>query len=75
MCVTSEIAGKHTLRGGDASKLASLNTEGTNQFRPGQNRNVTYVSRLQAVAAAVDAQLELMEREHPHRKIGLGMIC
>jgi hypothetical protein len=39
---------------------------------PGQRRDVTYVSRLQCVQAAIDQQLEVLAKEHPKAKVGLG---
>lgn len=72
-CVTTEIEGRHELKGADARKrLQSLNTERADQWAPRERRNVTYVSRLQSVQAAVDAQLHQMEKEQPERRIGLG---
>jgi len=74
MCVTSELAGIHSLKGVEAdelSKLASLNTDGAQQWIPNQNRNVTYISRLQAVKAAVSKQIVSLAKEHPERRVGL----
>jgi len=34
-------------------------------------KNTTFVSRLQSVQAAVSNQLELLEKQHPNKKIGL----
>lgn len=39
---------------------------------PGQRRDVTYVSRLQCVQAAIDQQLDVLAKEHPKAKVGLG---
>lgn len=73
MCVTTEIEGKHELKGAEARKrLQSLNTERADQWAPRERRNITYVSRLQSVQAAVDAQLAQMEKEQPSRHVGLG---
>jgi hypothetical protein len=72
MCVTTELRGRHQLKGGEnLQKLASLNTEGADQWMRGQRRDVTYVSRLQSVQAAVDAQLAKMEKEEPNRRVGI----
>jgi hypothetical protein len=38
---------------------------------PGERRDVTYISRLQAVQAAVDHQLEEMIKQHPNRRVAL----
>lgn len=38
---------------------------------PGQNRNVTYISRIQCVQAAVGAQMDLLAKDHPNKRVGL----
>jgi hypothetical protein len=61
MCVTKEVPGRLNLRGSHLTELArQLNTEGGVQYMPGQRRDVTYVSRLQAMQAAVDKQIQRM---------------
>ena len=52
-------------------RLQSLNDTHEDQYLPGQRRNVTYVSRLQGVQAAVDHQLEEMMKESPNRRVAL----
>ena len=52
-------------------RLQSLNDTREDQNLPGQRRNVTYVSRLQGVQAAVDHQLEEMMKESPNRRVAL----
>ncbi|XP_041351713.1 uncharacterized protein LOC121370501 [Gigantopelta aegis] len=72
MCVTTEVPGKVKLRGSSRlERLRSFNDDHSDQYLPRQHRNTTYVSRLQAVQAAVDHQLEEMSREHPHRRVAL----
>jgi hypothetical protein len=72
MCVTTEVPGKVKLRGSERlSKLQSLNDTRESQWIPGQKHNVTYVSRLQAVQAAVDHQLGEMAKDFPKRKVAL----
>jgi len=71
MCVSTEIAGRHELKGSSAKNLASLNTERADQWAPRERHDVTYVSRLQSVKAAIDSQLEKMQREQPNRKVGI----
>ncbi|KAK3802743.1 hypothetical protein RRG08_012258 [Elysia crispata] len=73
MCVTSEISGKIKLRGNNQlRRLESFNEGNENQFLPSQrNREVTYVSRLQAMQAAVDHQLNQMAQQHPDRRVAL----
>lgn len=75
MCVTSEIDGRIQLRGGGPS-LDGLRQPGDGDQRlPGQRRNVTYVSRLQAVQAAVQTQIETLAREAPHKRVALLTFC
>lgn len=72
--MTTEVKGRTELRGaGDKLKdlARSLNPEGGQQYMPGWARDVTYISRLQCVQAAVDAQLTALEREHPNSRVGL----
>lgn len=54
-----------------SSELQKLNTEGSSQRLPNQRRNVTYVSRLQAVQAAVDAQLQTLAKSSPQRRVAV----
>jgi len=49
----------------------SLNADGEDQSLPRQSRNVTYVSRLQAVQAAVDHQLSTLVGAHPSYRVAL----
>jgi len=62
MCVTTEVPGKVALRGDRTSSLTRLREAGDdqNQYLPGERRDATYISRLQAVQAAVNAQIEDM---------------
>ncbi|PVD28840.1 hypothetical protein C0Q70_11435 [Pomacea canaliculata] len=72
MCVTSEISGHMRLRGGTPlHRLRSMNASGEDQHLPHQRRDVTYVSRLQAVQAAVDHQLNEMAKNSPFRRVGV----
>lgn len=70
MSVTSQVPGRINLRGSMA-RHQSLNTERADQYLPRQRRDVTYISRLQAVQAAVDHQLEEMIKQHPNRRVAL----
>lgn len=45
-------------------------SDGSDQFAF-KDRNVTYVSRLQCVQAAIESQVDLMKVEYPNRKVGL----
>lgn len=71
MCVTTEVSGNWKLKGDKTSKLMSLNTENTSQLLPRQRRDVTYVSRLQCVQAAVETQLDKLAKEHPNAKVAI----
>lgn len=50
-------------RGDSSSKSAGLLASGDdrNQYFPGQRRDVTYISRLQAVQAAITTQINLLK--------------
>jgi len=73
MCVTSEIQGKLKLRGDEkrSAALQALNTERTSQYMPGQKQDVSYVSRLQCVQAAVSTQLDDLEQHFPKSPVAL----
>lgn len=72
MCVTTEVPGHVALRGAESLRRAQrLNREREDQFLPRQRRDVTYVSRLQSVQAAIDHQLQEMEKEFPNRRVAL----
>jgi len=68
-----QLPGNVKLRGSEKRdrENRTLNPGRENQFLPGEGRNVTYISRLQGMQAAVDAQLEDMKKEHPHRRVAL----
>ena len=59
------------MRGDRLSSIQSLNDTRESQYMPGQRRDVTFVSRLQGVQAAVDQQLGDMAKEHPNRRLAL----
>ena len=64
--------GKINLRGTNRlQRLNSIHGEGESQFMPGQRQDITYISRLQSMQAAVDHQLEQMSKEHPDRRVAL----
>eukprot|EP00029_Vermamoeba_vermiformis_P006511 TRINITY_DN2572_c1_g1_i2.p1 TRINITY_DN2572_c1_g1~~TRINITY_DN2572_c1_g1_i2.p1 ORF type:complete len:687 (-),score=231.37 TRINITY_DN2572_c1_g1_i2:56-2116(-) len=71
MCVTTEISGSLKLKGDKTQSYRHLNNENMDQYMPGQRRDVTYISRLQCVQAAIDQQLEALAKEHPKAKVGL----
>ncbi|CAL1543139.1 unnamed protein product [Lymnaea stagnalis] len=74
MCVTTEISGTIKLRG--TSQLKRLQSfvenDEVDQRLPSQRgQSVTYISRLQAMQAAVDHQLGEMAKNHPNRRVAL----
>lgn len=73
MCVTQAVAGRHRIKGdrmtGMHKDLMKF-SDGSDQRLQGDH-GVTYVSRLQCVQSAIDAQLEAMQKNNPGRKIGL----
>ncbi|CAN0089570.1 unnamed protein product, partial [Hapterophycus canaliculatus] len=73
MCVTTAVEGRLALRGDRTKDMGRLLTseDARNQLMPGQRRGVTYVSRLQSMQAAIDAQLGIMAKEMPSRHAGL----
>jgi hypothetical protein len=77
MCVTQEIQGKVKLKGQpnqpDLSQFMEHNQGGhmASQFLPGQNQNTTYVSRLQAMQAALSSQIDMIARVYPQKRIGV----
>ena len=76
MCVTQEIQGQVNLRGNnnapDLSQFIEQNQYGqqAQQAWPGQNQNVTYVSRMQAMQAAVADQMDQMAGAYPQKPCG-----
>jgi len=71
MCVTTEVEGKLTLKGDHTKQLAALNTDRSSQRLPNEKRNVTYISRLQSLQAAVDAAMNKLVAESPRKRVGL----
>jgi hypothetical protein len=70
MCCTTEVPANLALRSKD--KLNEIKTQflddHSDQYLPGQRRGATYVSRLESVQAAVDAQLEALKAQYPNRR-------
>lgn len=52
-------------------RLQALNDTGESQYLPRQNRDVTFVSRLQGLQAAVESQLEQLAADHASRRVAL----
>ncbi|KAK6171244.1 hypothetical protein SNE40_019473 [Patella caerulea] len=72
MCVTTEVPGHVNFRrSATLDALGRFNRAGDDQYLPHQNRNVTNVSRLQAMQAAVDKQLEDLIKDHPNRRVAI----
>lgn len=72
MGVTKPATGRIKLKTNKHEELLKLlQPDERDQFLPGQNRNVTYISRLECVQAAIDAQLTAMQTKMPTRKVGL----
>jgi len=42
------------------------------QHLPGQDRNVTYISRLQCAVAAIESQIESLALEYPNKRVVIG---
>ena len=72
MCVTKAVQGKFKIKGDKYDELQALMkfSDGSDQFAF-NDRNVTYVSRLQCVQAAIESQLIDMKNEKSKRKVGL----
>ncbi len=74
MCVSEAIKGKFKIKGDrtkqDMRDLMKFSA-GSNQLLTRAERNVTYVSRIQCVKAAVEAQLKEMAVGAANRKVGV----
>ncbi|XP_070541916.1 circularly permutated Ras protein 1-like [Ptychodera flava] len=73
MCVTTEVPGMFPLRANDSTRALELyNTSpDIEQYMPYQRRDVSYVSRLQAMQSAVDHNLSKLFKDCPTKRIGL----
>ncbi|CDW86904.1 type a von willebrand factor domain-containing protein [Stylonychia lemnae] len=72
MCVSQPIAGKHSIKGDKTQALRNLMqfSDGSDQRLQGED-NVTYISRLQCLQAAIESQLIDMAIGAPDRKVGI----
>jgi hypothetical protein len=77
MCCTSELKGEIKIKQ-DSKLTQSLDqfierAHGNTalQYLPNEARNVSYVSRLQCVQAAVTSQIEQLAKEHPNKRVAL----
>jgi len=74
MCVTTPVKGKLKFKGDKKDDWAELNRnfgDGSLQYLPQEDQNVTWVSRLQCVKAAIEAQLLEMAQTYPNRRVGI----
>jgi len=78
MCVTSEIEGEVNLRGGGPDVREVLAgtgllsaADGPQHFRSERGRRITYISRLQAVQAAVATQIESLAKSAPNKRVAI----
>ena len=72
MCVSSPVTGKHKLKGNNLDKKRKdlmAFSDGSDQFFGG-SRNVTYISRLQCLQAAIESNLSNLMKVSPNRKVG-----
>ncbi|ELR11576.1 Ras subfamily protein [Acanthamoeba castellanii str. Neff] len=83
MCVSTEVPAlqnewKALRQGGGKSKEeknkeinASFNAENSYQYMPRENRNASYISRLECMQAAVDTHLQRLKVQSPNKKVVL----
>jgi hypothetical protein len=60
MCSTTEVIGKHKFKGTHNSNVDLGNDRRADQYLPNERRDITYVSRLQCVQAAVAHQIDIL---------------
>ena len=72
MCVSQPVRGKHMIKGDKTKEMQDLMkfSDGSDQFTQGE-RNVTYVSRMQCLQAAIDQQITEMTNGAVDRKLGI----
>lgn len=73
MCVSQPIAEKALLKSSklkDLQNLLGKKIKGP-QYMPGEDQNLTYVSRLECVQAAIDFQLTNMQLKTPNKYVGV----
>jgi hypothetical protein len=75
MCVSEALTDgvARKLRGSRMAEAQALRAAGddANQFLPHERRGVTYVTRMQALQAAVSQQVESIAKAKPTRRVGL----
>ena len=69
MCVTTPVEGRVKIKGDRLKELQELMkfSDGSDQFFQ-ENRNTTYISRLQCVQAAIESQIMDMNENNPNKK-------
>jgi hypothetical protein len=70
MCVTQECPRDFKLKV-KKDDLSQFRDDQSDQHLPRERRNVSYISRLQCVQAAVDAQIEELNKLYPNRRVVL----
>ena len=72
MCCSQPIQGKFQIKGDKTKEMETLMKfgDGSDQFLQGE-RNLTYVSRMQCLQAAIDQQIQDMANGAGDRKLGL----
>jgi len=73
MCISQEVEGSFKLKGDHSASTRRLRGHGDdqNQRLPNERRGITYISRMQAVQAAVEAQLQALAQSQPGSRVGL----
>lgn len=73
MCCSQPVQGKFKIKGDKTAALAELMkfSDGSDQFMNQGEKNVTYVSRMQCLQAAIDQQIKDMGNGASDRKLGL----
>jgi hypothetical protein len=70
MCSTSEVSSSQfKMKKKAVPNEFSQFMDGSDQYFPGQRKDVVYVSRLECVQAAVDQQLENFKQQFPNKRI------
>lgn len=73
MCISQPITGKHKLKGDRTAGLREFMkfSDGSDQRLTNEQRNVTYISRMQCLQAAIEQQINDMSNGAAERKLGI----
>ncbi len=73
MCVTVPVAGGLRIKGGQrpSDEVLAFREGGAAQYLPNERQGEQYVSRLQCVVAAVEAQVDALRQSKPDVRVGL----